>query len=163
VISPTVRSSANIVRVSRGNPDKSHAYHSCSKMMLKMLLCVHGTTFINWFPPGEDSITASSVNKYSGLSEIVHSGRSAGALRPIVHIHNRTSHRPTITENCFENCPLHSAHQPHQSDPISRCNFFLFGNLKTKFKGEHGPCSHSTVGKRTVGRKIGEILKTSYK
>jgi hypothetical protein len=53
-----------------------------------------------------------------------------------VHFDNATPHRSARSENCFEACGFRHAPQPPYSPDISPCDFFLFGDLKMKFKGE---------------------------
>jgi hypothetical protein len=59
------------------------------------------------------------------------------SARPIVRFDTTaTPHQSAKTENCFDGCRFRHAPQPPYSPDISPCDFFLFGDLKTKLKGE---------------------------
>jgi hypothetical protein len=53
-----------------------------------------------------------------------------------VHFDNATPHRSARDENCFEACGFRHAPQPSYSPDISPCDFFRFGDLKMKLKGD---------------------------
>jgi hypothetical protein len=53
-----------------------------------------------------------------------------------VHFDNATPHRSARSENCFEARGFRHARQLRYSHDISPCDFFLFGDLKIKLKGE---------------------------
>jgi hypothetical protein len=58
------------------------------------------------------------------------------SARPTVHFHNATPHGAAGNEQCFMDSQLRHAPQPPSSADISPCDFFLFGDLETKLRGE---------------------------
>jgi hypothetical protein len=107
------------------------------KTMLTVLLSVHDTIFINGLPPEKKFIRGYFCEQMlRKLSEILHSGRTAGSSRLIVLFDHATSHRSAVTENCFHSYQFHYAPQSPYSTNITPCDFFLFGDLKTKLNGE---------------------------
>jgi hypothetical protein len=58
------------------------------------------------------------------------------SARPIARFDNATPHRAAGTEQCFVDSQFRHAPQPPYSPDISRCDFFLFGALKTELRGE---------------------------
>jgi hypothetical protein len=73
---------------------------------------------------------------FEPLAQIMHSGRNMHSARPIVDFRDATLHRSARTENYFEGCRFRHAPQSPYSPDISPCDFFLFGDLKMKLKGE---------------------------
>jgi hypothetical protein len=70
------------------------------------------------------------------LAQILHGGRNIHSAKPIVRFDSAIPHRSARTENCFEGCRFRHASQPPYSPDISPCDFFLFGDLKTKLTDE---------------------------
>jgi hypothetical protein len=58
------------------------------------------------------------------------------SARPIVDLNNAIPHRSARTENCFEGYRFHHPPQSPYSPDIRPCDFFPFGDLKTKLKGD---------------------------
>jgi hypothetical protein len=107
------------------------------KTMLTVFLSINGAILINWPPLGQKLNSGYSCKKLvETLSEILHSGRAAGPPRPIVNFDNARPHRSAAAENYFQLGEFRHAPQPPYSRGISRCDLFLFGNLKRKLKGE---------------------------
>jgi hypothetical protein len=105
--------------------------------MLTVFLSVRGAVLINWLPPrAKFNSTYFCQNVLEVLAHIPHSGRNTHSGRPTVHFDNATPHRSARSENCFEACRFGHAPQPPYSPDISLCDFFLFGDLKMKLKGE---------------------------
>jgi hypothetical protein len=92
---------------------------------------------MNWLSPqAKFNSTYFCQNVPEPLAHVVHSGQNTYSGRPIVHFDNATPHRSAWCENCFEACGFRYAPQPPSSPDISPCDFFLFGDLKMKLKGE---------------------------
>jgi hypothetical protein len=53
-----------------------------------------------------------------------------------MHFNNAVLHRSAATGKCLQSCQFRHAPQPPESRDISPCDFFLFGDLKMKLKGE---------------------------
>jgi hypothetical protein len=54
----------------------------------------------------------------------------------MIHFNNAARSRSVVTEKCFQSCQFRHAPQPPDSLDISPCDFFPFGDPKTKLKGE---------------------------
>ena len=107
------------------------------KTMLTVFLSVRGAIFTDWLPSGAKFNSTYFCEYILGpLSQILHSQHNPDAARPIVHFDNATPHRSTATEAFFERCRFRHAPQPPYSPDISPCDFFLFGDLKAKLRGE---------------------------
>jgi hypothetical protein len=105
--------------------------------MPTVFLSIDRAIFINWLASGERFSSAYFCQQMcEPLSRILHSGRATGSSRLTVHFDNATPHRSAGTDNCFQNCQFRHAPQPPQSPDISSRDFLLFGDLKTKLKGE---------------------------
>jgi hypothetical protein len=70
------------------------------------------------------------------LFEILNNRCAARSARPTLHFNNTAPHRSAVTEKCIESCQFRHAPQPPYSPDINSCDFFLFGDLKTKLKDE---------------------------
>jgi hypothetical protein len=53
-----------------------------------------------------------------------------------VHFDNVPPHRAAASESCFQRARFRHAPQPPYSHDISPCDFFLFGDLTTKLRGQ---------------------------
>jgi hypothetical protein len=104
--------------------------------MLIVFLSGRGAIVINWLSSRVSSTTTTSANMYLALSQILHSERNIHSPGPIVHFDNTTPLRSAVTESFFEGCRFRHAPQPPDSHDISPCDFFLFGDLKAKLRGE---------------------------
>jgi hypothetical protein len=105
--------------------------------MLTVFLSVRGAAWITWLPPqAKFNSTNFCQNVLEPFAHILHSGRNTHSGRPIVRFDHATPHRSARRENCFEACGFRHAPQPPSSPDISPCDFFLFGDLKMKLKGE---------------------------
>jgi hypothetical protein len=105
--------------------------------MLTVFLSVRGAVLINWLPPqAKFNSTDFGQKMLEPLAHILHSGRNTHSGRPIVHFDNATPHRSARSENCFDVCGFRHAPQPLYIPDISPCDFFLFGDLTMKLKGE---------------------------
>jgi hypothetical protein len=54
----------------------------------------------------------------------------------MVHFDNARTHQSAATESFFEGCRFRHIPQPSYSPDISPCDFFRFGDLKAKLRGE---------------------------
>jgi hypothetical protein len=107
------------------------------KTILTVVLSVRGVILINRLPPGEKSNRNDFCQHVlEPLAQILHSGRNMHSARPIVDFDNVTPHRSAMTENCFEDYRFPHAPQSPYSPDISPYDFFRFGDLKMKLKGE---------------------------
>jgi hypothetical protein len=102
-----------------------------------MFLSVRGVVFINWLPSG-GKFTSSYVctEVLEPLAQILHHWAIIHSARPIVHFDNATPHRAAASESCFQRSRFRHAPQPPYSPDISPCDFFLFGDLKTRLTGQ---------------------------
>jgi hypothetical protein len=92
---------------------------------------------MSWLAPGEKFNSNSFCQQVLDLlAQIRHSRRNMHSARPIGDFDNATLHRSARTENYFEGCRFRHAPQPPDSPDIGPCDFFLFGDLKTKPLGE---------------------------
>ena len=138
---------------------------SVRKTMLTVFLSVRGAILINWLPADEKFNSGYFCsNVLEPLAQILGSGRNSHSPRPIVHFDNATPHRSARTENCFEACGFHHAPQPPYSPDISPCDFFLFGDLKTKLKGEEFETLEALQGRveELLGHISPELMERVY-
>jgi hypothetical protein len=118
-------------------PTKVRPTIGVRKTMLTVFLSVRGAVLITWLPhQAKFNSTYFCQNLLQQLAHILHSGRNTHSGRPRVHFDNATPHRSARSENCFQACGFHHAPEPPYSHDISPCDFFLFGDLKMKLKGE---------------------------
>jgi hypothetical protein len=98
------------------------------------------------------------------LAQILHSRRNIHSARPIAHFDNATHSRSARTENCFEGCRFRHAFQPPDSSDVSPCDFSLFGDLRTKLKGEEFEMLKELQErlKERVGRITAELTEWIY-
>jgi hypothetical protein len=105
--------------------------------MLAVFLSVHGAILMNSLEPGERFNRGYFCQQIlEPLSQIRHSERATGSRRLIVHFGNATRHPSVRTENGYQNCEFHHVPQTPHSTDISPCDLLLFGDLRTKLKGE---------------------------
>jgi hypothetical protein len=110
---------------------------AASKTMLTVFLSGRGTIFIDWLPSGGKFNSNYFCQHVLGpLAKILHSGQNAHFPRPIVHFDNATPLRSATTESFFDGFRFRHAPQPLYSADVSLCDFFLFGDLKAKLRGE---------------------------
>jgi hypothetical protein len=110
---------------------------SGSKTMLTVFLSDRGAIFIKWLRSrGKFNSTYFFQQIPGSFAQIMHSGRNTHSPRPIVLFDNGTPHLSAATQSLFEGCRFHHAPQPLDSHDISPCDFFLFGDLKAKLRGE---------------------------
>jgi hypothetical protein len=107
------------------------------KTMLTVSLGAEGVVFTDWLPTGERFNSGYfCVHVLWPLAEILHRRRGMDSARRMVHFDNATPHRAAGSEQCFVDSQFRHAPQPPHSPDISPCDFFLFGDLKTKLCGE---------------------------
>jgi hypothetical protein len=107
------------------------------RTMLTVFLGAKGVVFMAWLPTGERFNSGYfCVHVLQPLAEILHRHRGMHSARPIVHVDNATPHRAAGSEQCFVDSQFRHAPQPPYSPDISPCDFFLFGDLKTKLRGQ---------------------------
>jgi hypothetical protein len=70
------------------------------------------------------------------LAQILHDGPIIHFARPIVHSDNATPHQAVASQSCFQRARFRHAPQSPCTPDIRPCDFFLFGDLKTKLKGQ---------------------------
>jgi hypothetical protein len=102
MVSPALRSSANMVHIGGWSSHKSDIYDSRLKTMLTLFLSIDNAIWINWPTPGEKLNRGYFCETIlEPLTEILHGERAAGSPRPIAHFDDAMSHRSAATEIAF--------------------------------------------------------------
>jgi hypothetical protein len=107
------------------------------KSMLTLLLSVRGVVFTNWLPStGNVESSYFCTELLEPRTQIVHERPISHSTRPIGHFDNAAPHRAAASESCFQRARFCHAPQPPYRPDICPCGFVLFGDFKTKLKGQ---------------------------
>jgi hypothetical protein len=107
------------------------------KTMLTVFLCAEGVVFMDWLLAGERFNSGYFwIHALGPVAEILHRRRGMHSATPRVHFDNAIPHRAAGSEQCFVDSSFRHAPHPPYSPDISPCDFFRFGDLKTKLRGD---------------------------